>query len=656
MKLAENNNTVESTFGAGHRLGIAATATAMRVLSKSLYSNPVHAVLREYACNAADAHTSIGCGDKPIEVHLPTYQNQNLKIRDYGPGIPPEKVIPIFATYFVSTKTEDNTQIGALGLGSKSAFAVADQMMVEIWHGGYYYCWNFYKDEKGFPTILEGKPTIVEPTTEPTGVLITIPVSDVYEYEYAAQEIYRYFNPIPLVFKGKTRVNIIRPAIITKFRTFYFESGNGTYVLMGNILYPVDAKIKGLENYADLGSNNQAVIPVNIGEVDFAASRESLEYNKKTIETLKDKWQEIVEDYSVTLQQQINEQKTPFLAVAHYNTIVLPAMLKAALYKKLIFKDKLLSSYYQSCSATNYNESLQFDPKKPVKVFTKTGYHGRRKYSTCDSASINKSTKIYINDLKTDKGIVSRVNEAVGSNGYIISNGINIDKWLELNHFDKADLIPVSTLPRVASIYGYDNRSKGGVFSIKGGGLHKSFWEKVDKAPNFGYYFVKSGDKVVINNELFFLGDTWRALNTLQLVPTDHSIFGVSKLHLKNFKEWERIDDKIIAALKEKQPEVEYASINRDTELTKLTEYWPDGVFKDSLVRLKKNIQQIYSWHDIYNAFGIELKPDKSLKLDDKAILKEYPMLKLIVDSFDKPTKKEVQEYIKSINKKEENA
>ncbi len=46
----------------------------LSIVSDKLYNNRIAAVIREYSCNAWDAHIEGGCPDKPIEVILPSSQ------------------------------------------------------------------------------------------------------------------------------------------------------------------------------------------------------------------------------------------------------------------------------------------------------------------------------------------------------------------------------------------------------------------------------------------------------------------------------------------------------------------------------------------------------------------------------------------------------
>ena len=66
------------------------------VLRNQLYSDKVLAVIREYSCNAVDAHTEVG-KDEPILVTLPNQLSPYFKVRDYGRGLTEKEIeeIPV---------------------------------------------------------------------------------------------------------------------------------------------------------------------------------------------------------------------------------------------------------------------------------------------------------------------------------------------------------------------------------------------------------------------------------------------------------------------------------------------------------------------------------------------------------------------------------
>ena len=132
MKLHTSQNTIEksSSFQTSN-FKIDATAKAFAILSDSLYSNKIKAVVREISTNAYDAHVAAGCPDKPFYVQIPTKLDTTFAVRDYGTGLSHDDCFGLYTTYFRSDKTDSNKAVGCLGLGSKSPFAYTDQFLVE---------------------------------------------------------------------------------------------------------------------------------------------------------------------------------------------------------------------------------------------------------------------------------------------------------------------------------------------------------------------------------------------------------------------------------------------------------------------------------------------------------------------------------------------
>lgn len=140
----------------------------------TLYANPERSVLREYIANAIDAHQAAGT-KRPVEVKLPTQNSATLTIRDYGGGLSEEALQNTFFKYVASTKTEDDDQIGALGIGAKSAFALTKSWTVTNIHRGIKSIVASVNDSYGAPiqTVIVDD----EPTTEPNGIEVSIPIS-----------------------------------------------------------------------------------------------------------------------------------------------------------------------------------------------------------------------------------------------------------------------------------------------------------------------------------------------------------------------------------------------------------------------------------------------------------------------------------------------
>lgn len=113
--------------------GISSSAEFFNILSSTLYSDQILAVVREVLCNAWDAHIAAGCTDKPVEV---TLTKEKLIVKDFGHGIPHDKIGEVYCTYGNSTKQNDGKQTGGFGLGCKAPFAYVDHFDVTSSNNG----------------------------------------------------------------------------------------------------------------------------------------------------------------------------------------------------------------------------------------------------------------------------------------------------------------------------------------------------------------------------------------------------------------------------------------------------------------------------------------------------------------------------------------
>jgi len=131
MKLTFENIDIERSgaFKAS-KFGIGDSRVIMEILRGKMYSNPIQTICQEIMSNARDAHREVGKEDIPIEVKLPNKLEPTFYIRDFGPGITPDRMANVFILYGVSTKRADNVQTGGFGLGAKSPFSYSDTFSV----------------------------------------------------------------------------------------------------------------------------------------------------------------------------------------------------------------------------------------------------------------------------------------------------------------------------------------------------------------------------------------------------------------------------------------------------------------------------------------------------------------------------------------------
>lgn len=293
IKNKVENEPILSNVGQVSDFKIKATAHSFRILSSGLYANKIRAVLREYACNAFDAHVMNGNVTTPFDIHLPNSLEPYFSCRDYGIGLDDHQVRHIFTTYFESLKTDSNEVIGGLGLGSKSAFAVVDNFTVTAIKNGSKGVYTAFISENGVPSIAL---MAQEETTEPNGVEIRFTVEDSYDFrkfQSEAQHVYKHFKLRPVVSGGIGEFTFTDPAysdrdIIPGVHANERGYGN-SYAIMGNIEYPLD--VPGNMDLGEVGHLLRCGLTIEfaIGELDIQASREGLSYIPETIAAIKAK-------------------------------------------------------------------------------------------------------------------------------------------------------------------------------------------------------------------------------------------------------------------------------------------------------------------------------------------------------------------------------
>lgn len=310
------------TFGETHRFGFdPESVEALMELLTDAYSDPMMACLRELAVNARDSHVEAGNPD-PIEVLLPTEMEPELVIRDRGIGLHPQMAVDVFTLYGKSTKRDSDEFTGMLGIGSKSPLAYCEAFTVIARKDGVQTTLlvGRGKDEVGELSDL------IEPTDEPDGVTIKIPVEpkDFSAFEKKARWLFKFWQSPVLVngerldngqISGFTRLN---DEIALGDPDYSYED---SYVVMGDVPYRVPSEHRKLRLNHDptyvLGEHYRTrrgrgrqlinhvyempfIVWVPIGTVQFTPDRENLKMKERTLDTLSmlNEW---VEDFGARM-------------------------------------------------------------------------------------------------------------------------------------------------------------------------------------------------------------------------------------------------------------------------------------------------------------------------------------------------------------------
>jgi len=408
MKLAIQTNTVTSSgVKAEANFGLEFNSKIARMLSEQIYSDPILAVVREYLCNAFDAHTMVGKPD-PVKCTLPNALAPYWAVRDFGPGLSQEQIMGtpenprgLFNTYGKSGKDDSNLAIGGFGVGSKAGFAYCKQgsaFTVTSWHKGVKKVYTAHMDTNGIPNIA----LMAEiASIEPTGIEIKIPVDtkDMGAFINKTKQVCQWV-PVRPTFNGAE----------IKFEDYKVKlAGNGwrvheylnTYIspsiVMGGICYYIDRNHFTGDASALLRHSVQFDVP--IGAVELSISRESLNYDAGTIAYITERCEKAIEEFKASLKARMATAKTLW----EKSCIRAEASLLSDITQKFDFKHKGRRSVHAS-----YNVPSDCVGLLPVRagaaldtIDTKTYYGGSRRYSRNVSVAANPYTVVVWNDGTT---------------------------------------------------------------------------------------------------------------------------------------------------------------------------------------------------------------------------------------------------------------
>lgn len=299
MKLAEHNNTLKTNVQSEtQNFGIGDASVVIEILRNRLYEHKIRTLVQEYMCNARDAMREVNGVVGRIEVTAPTVFSPMFKVRDFGPGISPDRMANVFVMYGASTKRKDNTQTGGFGIGAKSAWSYTDSFNIVTYVDGTKrtYIAHTGVNNNGRLDLIS-----TEVTKEPNGTEIQVAVkpNDVTEFVNAIFRASYFWEQRP-TYKGVTEIpNRARGIQLTKD----FESIRGgqladsmdlgdwhdglavidgvPYVLTSRLI----ERIAPLRNILEIVKGRPVFYLPN-GVVEVSASREAIADSQTTIRNL----------------------------------------------------------------------------------------------------------------------------------------------------------------------------------------------------------------------------------------------------------------------------------------------------------------------------------------------------------------------------------
>lgn len=227
----------------------------------------------------------------------------------------------LYTTLFNSTKEDDDGQIGAFGLGSKSPFSVSDSFTVESRYEGKVYRFLMYLNGNRIPTVdlvtkdLETREPLPEDTDEWNGLSVKVPIKN---------SRFRAFEE-ELVRLGKVMAPTERPKVTNHSYSFEWENisfsnrvaktyiqpkgnGNTHYAVMGGVSYPIDLGQLEQDVSSILEKFPTSYTFFELGDLNVPPSREDLSYDEYTRENLNKEFK--------TISREIMQQKMSELHLA----------------------------------------------------------------------------------------------------------------------------------------------------------------------------------------------------------------------------------------------------------------------------------------------------------------------------------------------------
>jgi hypothetical protein len=457
MKITVEDRPIERIgVGVEQTFRVKGTAKAFRILSSSLYSDKIMAIIRELACNAWDSHKAAGKSDQPIHVHIPNTLEPYFRVKDNGLGLSHDDVLTLCTTYFESTKTDSNDMVGALGLGMKSPFSYVDSFTLVSRFQGEKRTYTMFINEDGMPAVTQMG--IVEKTDECNGVEMVVPVrsGDFFSFEHRVKSALEFFTPEPVV-EGAADFRIDKKEIAFSGPNFSISDMNygKPRAIMGVVAYPISySSIENdvLDQYKNVIRNlcyRPLDIRFGIGDLDVTAGREELSYDRKiTIPNLIKTLIDVSVEIDIALKSAVEACKTEWeVRELYYRLNGLMALFEQN------WNGKPLNNHFMRVKLPKSAENLavSFYEDGRVNHGHLHAFKGMEESFCYVDIPVMKKTVVYINDMI--RGAVSRLRLfSKTSDQFIIVVG-GPDEYVDLfkEAIAGAPIFKVSELPKPAS-------------------------------------------------------------------------------------------------------------------------------------------------------------------------------------------------------------
>jgi hypothetical protein len=548
MKLASSDRSIDRISTQPERkFTIKATGKAFRILSSGLYKDKILAIIRELSANAHDAHISAKCPQRPFEVHLPNTIEPWFSVRDYGPSLSPYQMETVFTTYFESTKSESNDEVGGLGLGCKSPLSYVDSFTVISRHEGVKRTYTVFFDEDDTPSIIQMAAAEIPEWSddfEPSGLEVSLPVRhfDFTSFQTKAQKVFRYYEVQPKIF-GVADFKPDKSIPLLVGPGYVIHRANEAMAVMGIIGYPVDSTAITTTPSGLMLLNSPIDLLFNVGDLDITAGREELSYDQPTKDALAIRVDQVLADLPARVMRKFRQCKTEYEARNLYGKLVETRPFISGMFhnKAIPFKGMLINRTEFLPPLIGGNTFLHFDAYKArYKTHDHYSHLSQNSGRTPFTIPAGDDLVIIVDDNR-GATMVSRIKEfrlqnpsadiwvqrAAPENLELFSKMFEGVKTYKLSELPRSPMLPRSKtmIRRVSSHY----RAHGGMTTKDWSAITVNMADGGVYVPMISSVPADAG--VPMSN----FGVVYKQIINLGLFDTSNELYGVPKTLMKNF-------------------------------------------------------------------------------------------------------------------------
>jgi len=387
-------------------------------LRNKMYSNPILAICREISCNARDAHREVGTPEIPIHIHLPNTLEPYWKVKDFGPGISPDRMSNVFIQYTASTKRDSNTQTGGFGLGAKTPFSYSDSFSIITNVDGIQYNYSCNIDE-----TRVGKLSLFSeaPTKEPNGteILIRVEPKNFTEFATWTEQACRHWDVKPTI-KGGTIIWQDATKILEGNKwaiTACSDYRRNAKMIIDGIEYPLE--LDTLKKYADAklidAARGHFIMYFGVGELSLSASREQIYLDEKTQNVIRGRLDAIFSEIKQSVIDRLSALPNLWEAQIYYRKELRQAFSELRFLGSLDWKGVPLTDNYVNTICPTFHFSKGKHSRKygtdPNKLTRSRATH----------LSFEETSALFINDLPLKEPTPRHVKKAFEDNPKLAS-------------------------------------------------------------------------------------------------------------------------------------------------------------------------------------------------------------------------------------------